>query len=151
MTTFEPKTPDYARRVRDSFAKQSALASIGAEITHIEPGEARISMARSEGVLQQHGFVHAGVLTTVVDSACGYAALSLMPEGGGVLSVEFKVNLIAPAKGDLFIAIGRVVRPGRTITVCTGVVEAHDDGNVREVAIMQATMMWIQDRPGIGD
>ncbi|GJM18441.1 MAG: thioesterase [Phycisphaeraceae bacterium] len=151
MPTFEPKTPDYAQRVRASFAKQTALTSIGAELAAIEPGEVRISLPRSERVLQQHGFVHAGIITAIVDSACGYAALTLMPEGTGVLSVEFKVNLLAPARGETFVAIGRVVRPGRTITICTGTVEADDGGRVREVALMQATMMGLADKPGVAD
>ena len=105
-----------------------------------------------EDLTQQHGFVHAGVVTTISDSACGYAALSLMPPGVGVLTVEFKVNLLNPAAGDRLAARGRVVKPGRTIMVCTGEVEAERaDGTTQTVAMMQATMMVVRDRAAITD
>ena len=105
-----------------------------------------------EELSQQHGFIHAGVVTTIADSACGYAALSLMPPGVGVLTIEFKVNLLNPASGVRLVARGRAVRPGRTLMVCTGdVMVEQDDGTVRPVALMQATMMVVRDRGGITD
>jgi uncharacterized protein (TIGR00369 family) len=105
-----------------------------------------------EDLTQQHGFVHAGIITAIVDSACGYAALSLMPPGVGVLTIEFKVNLLNPAAGIRFVARGQVVKPGRTIMVCTGeVVAERADGTQQTVALMQATMMVVRDRAAVSD
>jgi uncharacterized protein (TIGR00369 family) len=141
-----------AARVRASFEKQKIMRLLGATLTSIEPGQVEITLPFREELTQQHGFLHAGAVTTVLDSACGYAALSVMPEGAGVLSIEFKVNLLAPAKGNAFIARARVVRAGRTIVVCTGDVVALQDGKEEQsVATMLATMLVVQDRPGIID
>jgi uncharacterized protein (TIGR00369 family) len=105
-----------------------------------------------EDLSQQHGFIHAGIVTAIADSACGYAALSLMPPGVGVLTIEFKVNLLNPAAGVRLVARGRVAKPGRTVMVCTGDVTAEqEDGAARPVALMQATMMVVRDRAGIMD
>ncbi|MBV9279672.1 MAG: PaaI family thioesterase [Chloroflexi bacterium] len=144
--------PDVAARVRASFGHQRAMALLGAEMTELAPGRAEIALPFREDLTQQHGFLHAGIVTAIADSACGYAALTLMPADAGVLTVEFKVNLLNPAAGVLFVARGSVVKPGRTITVCTGEVMAERaDGSVQMVAIMQATMMVVRDRAGITD
>jgi uncharacterized protein (TIGR00369 family) len=110
-----------------------------------------IALSFRDDLTQQHGFLHAGVVTAVVDSACGYAALTLMEPGSAVLSVEFKINLLAPAAGTQFVATGRVVRAGRTLTVCGGEMRAVRPGGDAVVAVMQATMMAVRDRPGLAD
>ena len=140
-----------ASRVRRSFDRQRALATLGATLVRVVPGEVEIHLPFRPELSQQHGFLHAGVSTAVVDTACGYAALSLMPAGAAVLTIEFKVNLLAPGQGELFVATGRVVKPGRTVTVCSGEVEAIRAGERRTVVLMQATMMSVQDRPGLSD
>ena len=139
----------FEERVRASFAKQAAMHTIGATVTHVAPGEVDIHLPYRADLAQQHGFLHAGIVATIVDSACGYAAYTLMPADAGVVSVEFKVNLMAPAMGDAFVARGRVKKAGRTLTVCTGDVFALKDGTERLVATMQATMMTLLDRPGL--
>jgi uncharacterized protein (TIGR00369 family) len=149
--TTKPPDPDYAARVRASFARQAMMATIGASLAAIEPGQVDITMPFHAGLTQQHGFLHAGVVTALVDTACGFAALSLMPPGTGVLSVEYKVNLLAPAQSERFLARGRVIRAGRTILVCAGDVFTERDGAPVTVATMLATMMVIRDRPGIID
>jgi uncharacterized protein (TIGR00369 family) len=151
MLTFEPQDPDFEARIRRSFARQGALVTMGASLTRVSPGEVEIQLPFRPELSQQHGFLHAGVTTAVVDTACGYAALTLMPAGAAVLSIEFKVNLLAPGQGERFIATGRVVKPGRTVTVCAGEVEAVRGGARKTVAIMQATMMSVRDRPGLAD
>src|SRR5579884_3324004 len=135
-----PMDPDYAARVRTSFGRQQAMALLGAEMTEVGPGMTEIVLPFREELTQQHGFLHAGIITAIVDNACGYAALSLMPPDTGVLTVEYKVNFMAPAAGGRFIARGRVTKPGRTLTVCTGDVFAERDGAERLVATMLTTM-----------
>ena len=139
-----PADPNYEARVRASFAKQQFMATLGASLTTVQPGEVSIELPFRADLTQQHGFLHAGVVTSVIDSACGYAALTLMPPDRAVLSVEFKVNLIAPAQGAMFQARGRVVRAGRTLTVCTG--DLRVVGSESVVAMMQATMMAVEGR-----
>ena len=151
MGQFQSQDPEYEQRVRASFGRQRIMDTIGAEMIRVAPGEVEILLPFREDLTQQHGFLHAGVVTTIVDSACGYAALSLMPAGTGVLTVEYKVNLLAPAAGAHVIARGHVTRPGRTITVCAGDVYAYQDGHEKLVAAMLATMMTIRERPGIAD
>ena len=112
----EPRNPRFAQAVRDSFASQRLMATIGARLAGVASGEIEIRVPFRSDLTQQHGFLHAGVVTAALDSACGYAAFSLMPEGAGVLTVEFKTNLLAPARGEELIARGRVVRAGRTIS-----------------------------------
>lgn len=147
-----PPDPDYVMRVRASFGRQQAMTLLGAQMTEVQPGMTEIVLPFREDLTQQHGFVHAGVITAIADSACGYAALSLMPRDVGVLTVEFKVNLLSPAAGERFVARGQVVKPGRTIMVCTGeVVAQRADGAQQTVAIMQATMMVVRDRPTVSD
>ena len=126
-------------RVAASFARQAFMATLGAELVSVTPGEVTIAMPCRDALAQQQGAMHAGAVTAIVDSACGYAALSLMPPDADVVSVEFKVNLLAPARGDRLVATGRVVRAGRTLTVCAGEVRAGET----LVAIMQATMMRV--------
>jgi uncharacterized protein (TIGR00369 family) len=139
-----PTDPNYEARVRASFAKQQFMATLGASMTTVQPGEVSIELPFRADLTQQHGFLHAGVVTSIIDSACGYAALTLMPPDRAVLSVEFKVNLIAPAQGATFQARGRVVRAGRTLTVCTG--DLRVVGSESVVAMMQATMMAVEGR-----
>ena len=147
-----PPDPDYAARVRSSFGRQQAMTLLGAQMTQVQPGMTEIVLPFREALTQQHGFVHAGIITTIVDSACGYAALSLMPQDVGVLTIEFKMNHLSPATGARFVARGQVVKPGRTIMVCRGEVAAErPDGTEQTVALMQATMMVVRDRPTVWD
>ena len=136
---------DIEQRIRESFARQAIMTTIGASITHIGPGEVTIELPFRVEITQQHGFVHAGVVTTIVDNACGYAALSLMPPAAAVLTVKYKVNFLSPAVGDKLVATGRVLRPGRTLMVCLGEVVALTDGREKAVATMLATMIARED------
>jgi uncharacterized protein (TIGR00369 family) len=133
----------YADRIRSSFKNQGIMRTIQGKLEKIAPGEVHISFPFSAAITQQHGFVHAGILTTVVDSACGYAASTLMPSESEVLTIEYKVNFISPAIGEEFIAIGRVEKPGRTITVCTGEVKVKEGAEYKTVVLIQATMMAV--------
>jgi uncharacterized protein (TIGR00369 family) len=143
--------PDFERRVRESFARQRFMTTLGARLVSVTPGDVVIELPWREDLAQQHGVLHAGAVATVADSACGYAALSLMPAGAAVMSVEFKVNLLAPGHGDRFVAHGRVRRAGRTLTVCQGTVQAVDGGEEREIAIMTATMIRLEGHPELAD
>jgi uncharacterized protein (TIGR00369 family) len=149
MPIFQPADPAFEERVRASFARQRLLVTLGATLERVAPGQVAIRLPFRPELSQQHGFVHAGALTSIVDTACGYAALTLMPPGTAVLSVEFKVNLLAPGRGDV-VARGRVVKAGRTITVCEGEVVAREGDGEKLVATMTATMMTVRDR-GIAD
>jgi uncharacterized protein (TIGR00369 family) len=131
------RDPDFEARIRASFAKQVFMATLGARLESIAPGEVTIALPFRTDLTQQNGFLHAGVVTSVVDSACGYAALSVMEPGAEVLSVEFKVNLLAPAQGKTFLAVGRVVRSGRTLVVVSGEMRSGET----VVALMQGTMI----------
>lgn len=146
MTNFTPAIPDFEARVRSSFKLQGIMNTFGAELAIVLPGEVHIDLPFSQAVTQQHGFVHAGIITTIVDSACGYAAYTLMPADTEVLTVEYKANFLSPAKGEKFTGIGRVIKPGRSITVCQGEVWAHDNGRKNLVALLQTTMMTIQNK-----
>lgn len=148
---FEPSDPAWESRVRASFARQPMMATIGARLERVAPGEVDLRVPFREAISQHHGFVHAGALTTAVDTACGYAALTLMPPGTGVLSIEFKVSLMSPGRGEAILARGRVVKPGRNVTFCQGEVFAVDGGQERLVATMSATMMVVRDRPDVVD
>ena len=145
----EPRTLRFDQVVRDSFAAQRLMATIGARLARVAAGDIEIRVLFRPELTQQHGFLHAGVVTSALDSACGYAALSLMPEGAGVLTLEFKTNLLAPARGEELIARGRVVRAGRTITVCQAEGSMLADGAETLVATMLATIMTVRDRPDI--
>jgi uncharacterized protein (TIGR00369 family) len=136
-----------SERIRSSFAKQAFMQLLGAELTRVAPGEVDITLAFRADLVQQHGFLHAGVTTAIADSACGYAALTMMPADVAVLSIEYKVNMLAPATGVKFVAHGRIVRAGKTITVVRGQVLAFDDAGVsKPVLELQGTMMTIRDR-----
>jgi uncharacterized protein (TIGR00369 family) len=148
--TFQPKDPNFAERVRASFARQRMMQTLGVEIARIAPGEIELAMPYGAAFTQQHGFIHAGVIATVLDSACGYAAFSLMPADAAVLTVEFKTNLLAPAKGERFLFRAHVVKPGRTLTVSDGRAFAIDGGGEeRLVASMNDTLMAVYHRPNI--
>ena len=136
-----PATPDVEQKVRKSFARQAFMRTIGASLTSVEAGEVHIEVPVRADLSQQHGFVHAGVIVSVVDSACGYAALSVADLSVEVLTVELKVNLLAPAAGDSVRAVGRVVRRGRTLTVCQGDAFAVSGDEDKHVATLLATMI----------
>lgn len=143
MNEFKPIDPNYEARVRSSFEKQGVMKTIGAALTKVAPGEVVIEFSYDPSLTQQHRYIHAGVVTAVVDSACGYAAFTLMPPDSEVLTIEYKVNFMSPAKGERFKGIGKVVRTGRTITVCSGDVVAIEKGKEKVVATMLATMMSV--------
>ena len=134
-------SPDHAQAIRDSFAAQGLMATLGARMRHLARGTARIEAPILPGARQQHGYAHAGLTFALGDSAAGYAALTLMPEGSEVLTAEIKINLLAPGAGDRLIATGRVVKPGRRLVVVTAEVEAERDGARHLVAILQGTMV----------
>ena len=145
----EPRNPRYEQDIRDSFAAQHLMATIGARLARVIAGEIEIRVPFRPELTQQHGFLHAGVVTSALDSACGYAAFSLMPEGVGVLTVEFKTNFVTPARGEELIARGRVVRAGRTITVCQAEASMLAEGAETLVATMLATIMTVRDRSDV--
>ena len=138
---FEPADPDFAARVRSSFQRQGIMAHIGATLSSVEPGRVRISLPYSDSLSQQHGFFHGGITTTIADSACGYSGFTLMPADTSVLTVEYKVNFLAPADGELLVATGRVVKSGRSIIVCHGDVVVIKGDRERLCATMTETMM----------
>jgi len=142
----EPANSDFARRVQDSFARQGAMHTLGAELSLLEPGAVDVCLDWAPGLTQQHGFLHAGMVSTALDSACGYAGLTLMPADAAVLTIEFKINLLAPAKGQRFRMEGRVLKPGRTITVTEGRAYAIDGGREKLIATMGCTLMCVQGR-----
>jgi uncharacterized protein (TIGR00369 family) len=143
--------PDFEQRVRDSFGRQAFMATLGATLTRVGPGTVDIRLPVRADLTQQHGFVHAAAVAAIADSACGYAAFSLMPAGAGVLTVEYKINLMAPAEGEELVARGRVVRAGRTLTVCEAEVVALAGGHERLVALLVSTVMTVRDRPDVSD
>ncbi len=145
-TAFEPRDPRFEQRVRESYARQRLLTLLGASLERVAPGEVNIRLPFHPDLAQQHGFMHAGAMTTIVDTACGYAALTLMPPEAAVLTVEFKVNLLAPGEGEAVVARARVLKPGRTLTVVRGDVFAVQRGEEKLVATMLATMMAVQGR-----
>jgi uncharacterized protein (TIGR00369 family) len=128
MTPFEARDPAFESRIRESFARQKVMGLIGAELTRVEPGRVEIELPFRDDLTQQHGFFHAGIVGTIADSAGGYAAYTLMPAGFSVLSVEYKINLLAPADGERLVASGQVIRAGRTLTVCDLEVLVIKDG-----------------------
>jgi uncharacterized protein (TIGR00369 family) len=138
-----PADPAFAQRCRESFARQKAMALIGATLSVVEPGYVEIALPFRDDLTQQKGYVHGGILGMIADTACGYSAFSLMPAGCSIVTVEYKMNILTPARGPL-IAKGQVLRPGRTLTVARGEVYA-DDG--RHVATMQQTLMMLANTP----
>lgn len=147
MAEFQPKMADFAARVRMSFARQGIMGLIGAELGDVQPGFVEIRLPWRQDLTQQHGYFHAGITSTIVDSAGGYAGYTLFPENASVVTVEFKINLVAPAKGEVMIARGRVVRPGRNLTICTGEVFVATGGEETLCAMMQQTLMCLHDTP----
>ena len=142
--SFQPSNPEFETEVRSSFAKQTALTSIGAELVRVEPGVVEITIPYNPDLTQQNGFMHAGIITTIADTACGYASYTLMPANSDVLSVEFKMNLLRPAKGSQFSAVAEVLKPGRTLTVVRADVFATSRDRDRElIAAMLATMICL--------
>jgi uncharacterized protein (TIGR00369 family) len=133
--------PAFVEEIKDSFTKQTIMGLIGAELTRVEPGVIEITLPYRADLAQQHGYIHAGIITTIADSACGYAAYTLMPVGSDVLAVEFKVNLVRPAKGQTFIARAEVIKSGRTLSVVRADVHALTGEQRELIAIMQGTMM----------
>jgi uncharacterized protein (TIGR00369 family) len=146
---FEPQDPDFAERVRASFGRQGAMHTIGALLAEVGPGRVVIELPWRRELTQQHGFLHAGIVATALDSACGYAASTLMPAQAGVLTIEYKINLLAPAQGERFRMEGLVVKPGRTISVTEGRAYALHEGREKLIATMGATLMTITGREGI--
>ena len=149
MPEFEPRDPDFETRIRDSFSRLAAMHTLGAVLGRVAPGEVEIEMPYRADLAQQHGYMHGGIITAILDSACGYAALSLSATDTAVLTVEYKVNFIAPAKGERFVARGEVLRPGATVTVCKGDVVAIEDGEEKLVTTMLTTLMFLADRPDL--
>ncbi len=146
-----PINPAAERRVRESFGRQGVMDTIGATLTAVRSGEVEIALPYAAPLTQQHGFIHAGVVAMICDSACGYAALSLMPADAAVLTTEFKINFMSPAKGECLIAVGRVVRPGRKLMICLGEVFAEEDTQRKQVALMTASMMVVDGGTGLRD
>ena len=139
-----PRNPNFAEEIKQSFAKQTIMGLIGAKLTRVEPAIVEITLPYRSDLAQQHGYLHAGIVTTIADSACGYAAYSLMPPNSEVLSVEFKVNLLRPAKGEMFLASAEVVKSGKTLTVVRADVFALDQAEQRTlIATMLGTMICV--------
>ena len=146
MPRFQPKNPDYRAVAAATFDRQQAMRTLGISIARLEPGEVDLSMAYSEAWTQQNGFVHAGIITAGLDNACGIAAFTLMPADTDILTVEFKTNLLAPAKGERFVFRASVVKPGRTLTVCEARAFAEHDGTESLIATMTGTLMALPRR-----
>ena len=151
MTKFEAQDPNFEGRVRASFDRQSAMRTLGARLGRVAPGEVEVELPYRADLTQQQDIVHGGIVTAIVDNACSYAALSLSAPDTAVLAVEYKVNFVAPAKGDWLLARGEVVRPGGSITVCKGNVTAFDGSEELVVATMLATMMMLPNHPDLAD
>ncbi|WP_223478489.1 PaaI family thioesterase [Oricola indica] len=141
----------FERRVRDSFARQPAMQTMGATLSAVREGHVEIVMPHDRKLTQQHGFIHGGMISAALDSACGFAALTLLPEDAGILTIEFKVNLLAPARGERFRFEGTVVKPGRTITVVDGTAYAVTGETTKRIATMTATMMCVHGRDDVKD
>ena len=150
MSTLTPKDPAFQARIQASFDKQGLMSTLGASILRIAPGAVDIALSASPSVSQQHGFVHAGAVAAIADTAAGYAALSLMTPSTGVLTTEFKINLVAPAAGERIVARGRVVKAGRTLTLAQTEVFAETAGKEKLVALLTATLMAMS-RNGVAD
>ena len=150
-TPQQPRDAAWDAKVRDSFRRQGVMALIGAALSELSPGHCEIRLPFRDDLTQQHGFFHAGVVSTIVDSAGGYAGFSLMPAGSSVLTVEYKLNMLAPADGELLIAVGEVVKPGKNLVITRGDVYAVKKGKSTHCAAMQQTLMTMHDRPDTGE
>jgi uncharacterized protein (TIGR00369 family) len=146
MPSFQPKNPDYRAVATDTFERQRAMRTLGISIARLEPGGVDLAMDYAPEFTQQNGFVHAGIITAGLDNACGMAAFTLMPAGSDILTVEFKTNLLAPARGERFAFRATVVKPGRTLTVCEGRAYALHDGAEILIATMSGTLMALPRR-----
>jgi uncharacterized protein (TIGR00369 family) len=144
--TFEPRDPDWESRVRASFTRQRVMALIGAQLTGLRPGHCEIRLPFRDDLSQQNGFFHAGIISTVVDSAGGYAGFTLMPAGSDVLSVEFKLNLMSPADGELLIASGEVLKSGKNLVIARGEAYVVKRGRITHCATMQQTLMTMHGK-----
>ena len=144
---FTAVDPLYEHRVRESFARQGAMKLIDARLTRVEPGMVDVTLAYRPDLSQQHGYLHAGILSTIVDTAGGYAGYTLFPADSSVLTVEYKLNLLAPAEGEIFVAEGRVVKPGRTLCIVQGEVYASSGERRTLCALMQQTLIVMNGRP----
>lgn len=144
---FEPRDPHWEQKVRDSFVRQGAMGLIGATLVDVWPGGCEIHVPYREDLSQQHGFFHAGITSTAVDSAAGYAGFTLMGPNTSVLSVEFKINLLAPADGDLMIATGEVIKPGKNLIITRGDAWVVKNGKKTHCAMMQQTLMTMHNKP----
>jgi uncharacterized protein (TIGR00369 family) len=147
MATFTAPDPDFAQRILDSFGRQGIMRLIGARMTRVEPGLVEIELPYRADLTQQHGFFHAGVTSTIADSAGGYAGYTLFPAGSSVLTVEYKMNLVSPAEGERLVAIGRVKKTGRSLTVCELEVLAVTGGATKSCAFGLQTLMCLHGRP----
>jgi uncharacterized protein (TIGR00369 family) len=146
---FEPRDPAWERKVRDSFASQKVMRTLGAELALVAPGRCEICLPCRDDLTQQHGFIQAGIVSSIADNAGGYAGYSLMPPDASVLAVEFKINFLAPAAGDYLLAVGEVLKPGKTLFVTRAEVYAYRDGKPTHCAAMQQTLMNLM--PDNGD
>lgn len=150
MVEFAAKNPDFESRTRQSFDRQQMMKTLGIRLRSVGPGRVELEMPYHADFTQQHGFLHAGTVSTALDSACGYAAFSLMPADAAVLTIEFKVNLLSPARGERFLFRAEVIKPGRTISLADGRAWAvGENGDEKLIATMTATMMAVTDREGI--
>jgi uncharacterized protein (TIGR00369 family) len=145
MEKYEVVDAEFESRVRSGFDGQELMRTLGAKLTKVAPGEVWIEMPFNAAFGQQDGFLHAGAITSIADSACGFAAYSLMQPAERVLSVEFKVNLLRPARGEKFIAVGKILKAGRKLTVCSGEVTAVTADTEKLIAVMQATMITVKE------
>ena len=149
MPSFAVQDPEFAESVRRSFDSLTLMRTVGARLQRVAPGEVEIDLPFRDDLTQHHGYIAGAVLTAIVDVACGYAAMTLMAAGASVLTIEYKVNFLLPAQGERMLARGRVIRPGRTVTVCSGDVIAFVDGSEKMVATMLATMATVsRQEPG---
>lgn len=149
MTEFKPRFAGFDAKVRSSFDRQPAMKTLGVEISALTPGRIEMVMPFNKAFTQQHGFLHAGIVSTVLDSACGYAGFSLMEEDAAVLTVEFKSNFLAPADGERFRFVAEVVKPGRTLTVVNGTAFATKNGVEKMISTMNGTLMAVIGRAGV--
>ena len=149
MSAFQPADANFERRVRESFLRQGAMRLIGAQLGRVEPGRVDIELPFRDDLSQQHGFFHAGMTSTIADSAGGYAAYTLFPADSSVLTVEFKINLIAPAQGEKLIASGRVKKSGRTLSICEFEVVVVQGGRGKTCALGLQTLMCMHGRTDV--
>lgn len=147
MTALQPTDPVFVDRVRASFGRQGIMTLLGARLIRVEPGLVAIELPFRPDLSQQHGFFHAGVTSTIADSAGGYAGFTLFPADASVLTVEFKINLLAPARGDRLVATGKVIKPGRTLTICSLEVDVFERDRATACAYGLQTLMCMQGRP----